>query len=1444
VDETTSDQTLALVVESETPGQELEFCLLGENKTRIQCRRDKTPLTLPGLVLNPGNWGISVSRAPEGMEYRITLSGMGPIESDREAEPNDEVKFASSVPANNRIKGHIDGEDTDYFRFVVTGEPQLWRFQVIGEGLFEVSYQDISSRQSIKTRPAPGQTRVRLDNLFLLPGQHFLRVNGNKDADYTVLARPLGPPDANAEREPNNDESRMQRLAMGQTRTGLISDPNDKDMYRFFLGNRDHIRLTVQSPADGMVEPELSWYGISLGTGLADTPGQRVTLSGVFPPGDYQIALTGKKPSDAEYQLSLERLPRFSCARDCEPNGTRRNFYFASPLPADGVLEGRSGDWQDTDIYALPRLQSPSELVIHSDNYVPLSIGLDHFKATPLEYEAEGGVYRTTVPAGGPYQLIVDSNRKSYRLALEFPAGPAFKNGSSLPAELRLSFDSEQVSAYRSYGQRLPGVLNIQNTGSSMIEADLTAVTSDYRWQVALDQESVSVAPGSSVSVEVTVLAPPDAWADRPVRISVLAADDNGAQAESWKDIEVNRDIAAQHPVFGWRIPDALRGGFNIAWAPFEAEWTDDLPKGSLYTALRDGLAFDGTVMNCCGTPYGWAPDYRPELTLQLPGNAPIPVAGFALNLFGGTDFLRNIREATLLLSEDGTRFNEALSIETMPLQTEQYFALPAPVAARFARLRIDSTFNERPGANGVQATEWKVITQPGYDLSGGKGYNLADPALGGHVVSDSPAKFYSPSSIVDAEEKGYVVRLRTGENQDYVIGFNHDRAARIERVEWIYADDTKDENKFDHVSISVSTESSVGPWQPLTELNLASAKTAIAELSAPAWARFVKFTAFPKKAGNAEGPATLRIWEQPTGDDYLSVLTEWGQDSRRSFYEEQVGLQPEPALRAAANDTRERAAPLKTAQLAAGQVALGKHEHWYRLQVPSGDNTLTVTLSGDPTVRTVVEVLTLDGQSIPLRKDRQRSTPGQHVFEATSEPGTAVYLHVFEPPRNVVFTWDTSASITSYLPTIYNSLTAFASQVVPGQEAVNLLPFSSAPLLRDWYGEPYILQTILNDYPRDKSSSSAELALQDATKLMAPLAGTKAIVVITDGITVHHGPMWKEMAEIQPRIFGIGVGGTEAWNVDVFEDWASVNGGNYSHLFYQGEMEVAFDRAATLMRRPADYALLVTSEYREMPGPGTLTMVSGKGKVAGGAAVELILDASGSMLKRLEGKRRIAIAKEVLTEAVTKHIHAGTPMALRVFGHKQVDTCRTDLEIPLAPLNPATAAKTIDGIQAMNLARTPIADSLAAVVGDLKGSTGRAAIVLVTDGEETCDGDPAKVIELLQAKGMDVSLNIVGFAIDDAELVQQFSAWAEQGNGRYFSANNQEGLSGAIEKALAVPFTVFDNGGNLVAEGFLDGDPVEIESGTYRVVVGDANSTTFEGVKVTGDYDLKLSLN
>jgi len=676
----------------------------------------------------------------------------------------------------------------------------------------------------------------------------------------------------------------------------------------------------------------------------------------------------------------------------------------------------------------------------------------------------------------------------------------------------------------------------------------------------------------------------------------------------------------------------------------------------------------------------------------------------------------------------------------------------------------------------------------------------------------------------------------------EYVVGFKRDRAAQIDRIEWLYDEtSTESQRNFRTVAVSASEHSPIGPWRSLGKLALKATDTsATLKLETPAWARFIRLKAtLDPEEKSAREPAVIRIWERAGGDDYVSILTEWGEAGARALYELQAGT-PEATATMTSITSREQAANLPIGERTNGTVAIGRSQNWFRLSTPSDVNTLNFELTGDPTVRTVLTLEDESGASIPLSPGRQGRTPHTHRYEAVVEPGQTVLINVSEPPRNVIFSWDTSGSVGAFIPRIYNSVMAFSGEVQPDYEWVNLLPFGMGLLLSEWSDDPLVLQTVLNDYRRMNPSSEAEKALYLAARALAMRPGTKAVVLVSDAQTPYFGEMWNPVAEIQPRIFGVGIGGTGITEQNRFRDWASVNGGDYHQLRYLGEMDVAFDRASTKMHRPATYTLLVQGEFREAPGPGRLKVVAAGSRPQ--AAVELILDASGSMLKRLGGKRRIDIAKEVLTQAVQEHIPAGTPVALRVFGHKEVDSCRTDLEIPLAPLNPDTAAKKIAGINAMNLARTPIADSLAAVESDLKGAK-NGAIVVVTDGEETCEGDPAAVIETLREKGFELNLNIVGFAINDENLASRFESWAESGNGRYFAADDQSGLSEALESALRIPFTVYDQDDNEVTTGEVDGDPVELERGLYRVLVHSNPPQSFNDVKLQGEDEQTLKM-
>jgi hypothetical protein len=240
--------------------------------------------------------------------------------------------------------------------------------------------------------------------------------------------------------------------------------------------------------------------------------------------------------------------------------------------------------------------------------------------------------------------------------------------------------------------------------------------------------------------------------------------------------------------------------------------------------------------------------------------------------------------------------------------------------------------------------------------------------------------------------------------------------------------------------------------------------------------------------------------------------------------------------------------------------------------------------------------------------------------------------------------------------------------------------------------------------------------------------------------------------------------------------------------------------------------------------------------------AVEIIFDTSGSMLQPMGDQLRIDVAKDVLTDLVTTKLPAGTQTALRVFGTVP-GSCETSLAIPLGPLDPVSSASTVASIQAIDEVRTPLGASLEAAGADLQEVEGPRLIVLITDGEETCDGDPGAVISALAAQGVDVRVNIVGFAINDPQIEGTLAAWAEQGGGQYFAAADAEDLGTALIQALQPTFDVQDSDGFTVGTGIVNGDAVPVPPGRYTVVVNTAPPTTIERVVVTPGKTTEVEL-
>jgi hypothetical protein len=146
-------------------------------------------------------------------------------------------------------------------------------------------------------------------------------------------------------------------------------------------------------------------------------------------------------------------------------------------------------------------------------------------------------------------------------------------------------------------------------------------------------------------------------------------------------------------------------------------------------------------------------------------------------------------------------------------------------------------------------------------------------------------------------------------------------------------------------------------------------------------------------------------------------------------------------------------------------------------------------------------------------------------------------------------------------------------------------------------------------------------------------------------------------------------------------------------------------------------------------------------------------------------------------------------------------------------------------------------------VSDDLAEASGHKVVILLTDGQETCEGNAEAAIVALHDQGIDIRINIVGFAITDESLRSQFEQWAQLGGGRYFDANSAEELSASLEAALSAPYRVLDADGQVIAEGMVDGDPVTLPPGSYWVELLIEPVRALENVLIAGEDDVILPL-
>jgi von Willebrand factor type A domain len=189
------------------------------------------------------------------------------------------------------------------------------------------------------------------------------------------------------------------------------------------------------------------------------------------------------------------------------------------------------------------------------------------------------------------------------------------------------------------------------------------------------------------------------------------------------------------------------------------------------------------------------------------------------------------------------------------------------------------------------------------------------------------------------------------------------------------------------------------------------------------------------------------------------------------------------------------------------------------------------------------------------------------------------------------------------------------------------------------------------------------------------------------------------------------------------------------------------------------------------------------------GRSIALILDASGSMNAKLAaGGTRIEAAKAAVAAFVAK-LDPNTRISYRVYGHQsptKAHNCKdTELLVSFGPASAnrdAILAKT-QSVKAQGY--TPITYVIQLAAADIAKEPGARTIVLVSDGKETCAGDPCAAAKALAAADTGLVIHTIGFNVDAAARFQ-LQCIARVARGTYSDATGAADLGARLGAAAA----------------------------------------------------------
>jgi len=234
-----------------------------------------------------------------------------------------------------------------------------------------------------------------------------------------------------------------------------------------------------------------------------------------------------------------------------------------------------------------------------------------------------------------------------------------------------------------------------------------------------------------------------------------------------------------------------------------------------------------------------------------------------------------------------------------------------------------------------------------------------------------------------------------------------------------------------------------------------------------------------------------------------------------------------------------------------------------------------------------------------------------------------------------------------------------------------------------------------------------------------------------------------------------------------------------YGNVFY-----------SVILKEQIDYSPTFAEPY--LPEPELVISSESTVKTPNPDNAILLLDASSSMLLSVDNEQKMTIAKNAV-KRFANTLGSDRNISLIVYGHggtqsksdKQLSCSTIDELVQMGPYNEDSFVEAVNGVEAKGW--TPLAAAIKTAHQSSLNYDGNIIIYIVSDGLETCDGDPIKEAREFVNNPGSRHVNIIGFDVDQ-EAEDQLKAVAEAGNGEYISADTIEDLDLSISQKWVLP--------------------------------------------------------